>query len=76
MWASVAFTIYWLDYFRGPAKLPALDFKPLNCEACLPVWMFAAFATVDVLLPGIIGYLAAGLTCGIITPIILKWISK
>lgn len=76
MWAAVAFTIYWLEYFRGPHKFPALDFKPLNCECCLSVWSFVVFAIIELHLPGIIQYIAAAFTCGIVAPTLLKLIRK
>lgn len=76
-WAAIAFTIYWIDFARIPAKINALNRKPFNCEACLPIWAFAVFLVLAIYvcqyIPATIG---AACTAGIITPIIIKKISK
>ena len=76
VWASAAFTIYWLEFFRGPKLFPIFDRKPFNCECCLSVWMFAAFAVLYHYQPAAVAYIAAAFTTGIITPLLLKAIRK
>lgn len=75
-WASAAFTIYWLDFFRGPKKFPFLDFKPINCECCLSVWMFALSYIASCYHLQAVAIVAAAFSTGIITPLLLKAIRK
>lgn len=76
LWASVAFTIYWIDFARIPQRIPLFNHKPFNCEMCLPVWAFAAFYTLAIYRCDVIVFIAAAFTAGIVTPLILKWINK
>lgn len=76
MWAAIAFTIYWIDVFRGPVKIPALNFKPINCEACLPVWLTLAFYAASLYFCNIVSLIAGAFTAAILTTLILKHIRK
>ena len=40
--ASVTFTLYFVTFAQLYKKFK-LDFKPFNCEACLPVYIAAIF---------------------------------
>lgn len=74
LWASLALTIYLIEFVRWHRLWPVFDRKPFNCEVCLPVWLFA------VLLPTAIYpcpyplYIAAAATAGIVTPLLIKLI--
>lgn len=76
MWAAMALTIYWIEFMRGPDKFPHLNLKPLNCEVCLPVWLFAAFYPITVYFCTISVLIAAAFTCPIITLFVLKLLRK
>lgn len=76
IWASAVLTIYWSDFMRGPYKIPMLNFKPLNCETCLPVWLFAAFYVVSIYSCNIVAVIAGAFTAAILTYLALKLIRK
>lgn len=75
-WASIATTVYWIEYLRAPFKFKWTNFKPLNCEACLSVWLFAIFVGLSRYYCMVILYIALAFTVGIVTPLIIKLIRK
>lgn len=75
-WASIAVTLYWLEYLRGPARFKWFNRKPFNCEACLPVWLFAVFFHLAIYTCNHVAFIACAFTAGIVTPMILKLIRR
>lgn len=76
LWASISLTIFWIDFMRGPQRFRLLNFKPINCETCLPVWLFAAFYIVGLYSCNIVAVIAGAFTSAILTYLILKLIRK
>ena len=76
IWASAAMSIYWLDFMRGPVKFKWMDFKPINCESCLPVWLFAVFYFIAIYSWDTVAFIAGAFTAAILTYLALKFIRK
>lgn len=53
-----------------------LNRKPFNCEACLPVWLFAVFFHLAIYGCSYVAFVACAFTAGILTPMILKLIRR
>ena len=72
LWASIVITIYWIEILRMPEKYQWLNWKPINCEVCLPVWLLITIFPVVLLFRNLVGIVACSLTAGIITGWLLK----
>lgn len=81
IWATVAMAVYSLEFARLHLVIrihgrQPLNRKPFNCEACLPVWLFAATLPVAIYNSYLVAALASACTAGILSPIIIKMIRK
>lgn len=63
-------------FTKPPTYWRPLDRKPFNCEACLPVWLFAVFFHAAIYKCNHVAFIAVACTAGIVTPMLLKQIRK
>jgi NAD/NADP transhydrogenase beta subunit len=70
--ASVTFTLYFVTFARLHIKFK-LNFKPLNCEVCLPFYVALVLLFCPEIVSEIIIVLFSG---GILTALIARLISK
>ena len=70
--ASVTFTLYFVTFARLHIKFK-LNFKPLNCEVCLPFYIALILLFCPEIVSEIVIVLFGG---GILTALIARLISK
>lgn len=70
--ASVTFTLYFVTFAQLHIKFK-LNFKPLNCEVCLPFYIALILLFCPEIVSEIVIVLFGG---GILTPLIARLISR
>lgn len=70
---AILFSVYWFIFLQVPRRYPYINFKPFNCEICLPVWV----AGLAYLIPdNIIAIAVNMLGAGVLTAIIIRLMNK